>query len=244
MAAAAGLYLVAGSLYGYEGVEVVSLDFGLGKRALFLPDVHLHRRGERGYVIDLARRLSPDILILGGDLWDPRTRDFVVVEDFLEELGAYARYRVAVLGNHEYNADASGRIPLREAIDSVEELGYIVLRDDKVSLDGLVVAGVDWRSDPQLYGRAAREVGEADLLVSHSPDVFPHITARQSLVIAGHTHGGQVCIPGARPIITNSIYGYSWGLYKRGGSAMYVARGLGEMIPPRLFCRRQAVLLT
>ncbi len=242
--AVAGLYMLAGPLDGYDGVEVTILDLGLGKRILFLPDIHVHRAGERDYVIDLVKRLSPDILILGGDTWDPRTSSLSVVEGFLEKLGEYARYKIMVLGNHEYNADASGRIPLREALVTAEDMGYIVLRDDKTTLEGLTVAGMDWRNDPQLYAEAVRAVGEAEILVAHSPDVYPHITGKQRLVLAGHTHGGQVCLAGSRSIITNSKYGYSWGLYTNGPRAMYVSRGLGEMIPPRLFCKRQAVKLT
>lgn len=241
--AAAGLYMLAGSLDGYNDVEVTSLDLGLGKRVLFLPDIHIHQAEERDYVVDLVKQLNPDILILGGDTWDPRTSSLSVVESFLEKLGAHARYSIIVLGNHEYNADASGRIPLREALAIAEDMGYIVLRDDKTTLEGLTVAGVDWRSDPQYYAVVVRAVGEADILVAHSPDVFPHVTSKQGLVLAGHTHGGQVCLPGSKSIITNSKYGYSWGLYTNGSKAMYVSRGLGEMIPPRLFCRRQAVEL-
>ncbi len=238
---AAGLYMIAGSLDGYDDVEVVGLDLNLGKSVVFLPDIHVHSVGERDYVVDLVRRLNPDILILGGDTWDPRTRGLKVIGDLMSKLKAYSRHNVIVLGNHEYNADASRRIPLKDALSLAEDTGYIVLRDDKITLEGLIVAGVDWRSDPRDYADVARMIGEADILVSHSPDVFPHATSQQSLVLAGHTHGGQMCLPGSRSILTNSKYGYTWGLYTQGTRAMYVSRGLGEMIPPRIFCRRQAV---
>lgn len=242
--AALGAYALTGSLDGYGDVELARLDVGLGVRILFLPDIHLHHPGERDYVARLVESESPDVLILGGDQWDMLTGGLEIVERFLERLRAHARHAVMVLGNHEYKADSHGSVPLRDAVEAAESLGYAVLRDDKVAIGGLIIAGVDWRDDPRDYSEALRRVGEADVLASHSPDVFHHVTGRQRVVLAGHTHGGQVCLPGARSIATNSRYGYSWGLYKRPGSVMYLPRGLGEMVPPRLFCRRQAVALS
>jgi len=91
----------------------------------------------------------------------------------------------------------------------------------------------------------ARLATEADTVLVHSPDTF-HYTPPDSsvLVLAGHTHGGQVCLPpGAIPVTTNNLYGYAWGLYRRGRAKIYVSRGVGEMIPPRLDCGRQAIII-
>ena len=222
-------------------LTVTRLDLGLGKRVLFLPDIHVHRSGERDYVVRVAEKLGPDIVIIGGDLWDERTRGMSVVRMLVEGLRRNARVVIAVLGNHEYWS--ASKFPLREAIAGLEDLGVMVLRDEVADAAGLGVAGLDWRDNPRDYEEALQGL-DADVFVSHSPDAFPYLGRRGALLLAGHTHGGQVCLPGSISVATNSVYGYRWGLYRLGGNVMYVSRGLGEMYPPRLYCSREAVLVT
>ncbi len=244
------LLAIAASALGFTAVGAVNgvsltmtrLDFGLGRRVLFLPDIHVHRSGERDYVVRVAEKLGPDIVIIGGDLWDERTHNMSVVRMLVEGLRRNARVVIAILGNHEYWS--TSKFPLREAIAGLENLGVMVLRDEVVDGAGLRVAGLDWRDNPRDYEEALQGLGGADVFVSHSPDAFPYLGRRGALLLAGHTHGGQVCLPGSISIATNSVYGYRWGLYRLRGNVMYVSRGLGEMYPPRLYCSREAVLVT
>ena len=190
----------------------------------------------------IAEKLGPDVVIIGGDLWDERTRGMSVVRGLVEGFRRNARVVIAILGNHEYWS--ASRFPLREAIAGLEDLGVLVLRNEVVDAAGLRVAGLDCRDNPRGYGDALQGLGGVDVFVSHSPDAFPYLGKHGALMLAGHTHGGQVCLPRSISIATNSVYGYRWGLYRLGGNAMYVSRGLGEMYPPRLYCSREAVLAT
>ncbi len=242
MAASLLLYNIVGSVRSYS-VEVVRLNLGVGRRILFLPDIHAHG-GDRSEVIRLAGSIKPDIVILGGDMWDRLTRSWGYIEELVRGLRRSSSHVVAVLGNHEYNADSTGRIRLGEALTTLENLGIAVLRDDKVDLAGLTMAGLDWRSNPRRYDEAARRLGRADIVVSHSPDAFPHLAQGQPLLLAGHTHGGQICLPGGRSLWTNSAYGYTHGVYRVRGRIMVLSRGVGEMVPPRLYCGRQAHLIS
>lgn len=203
---------------------VTLLDLGLGRRVLHLTDLHLHGPAS----LDLPEY---DLLLIGGDTYDRLTPGVEVVEDVL---GGLRGPKVAVLGNHEYWDQ--GRIPLREGLRALEEAGVHVLRDDWVQIGGLRIYGLDWREDPRDYP----PVKDADVVLVHSPDAFQ--SAVEGLYLAGHTHGGQLCLPGGFPVVTNSFFGYTRGLYKRVAATMYVSGGAGELLP-RVFCDREVVLV-
>lgn len=223
-------------------VELDERSLGLGKRLLLITDPHIHARPRRD-LVKIARRLEPDVTVIAGDLWDQWTVRIQAVLDTVEGLRRASRWLVAVPGNHEWSAYKAGLIDYPKVVEELESLGVIYLRDDKVSVSGLIVAGVEWRWKPKAYEDPIRALGEADVLVAHTPDVFPHTPPRVPVVLSGHTHGGQICLPGARSLATNSMYGYTWGLYLEAGKAMLLSRGAGEMTPPRVFCRRQVHLI-
>ncbi|ACB40095.1 metallophosphoesterase [Pyrobaculum neutrophilum] len=221
---AAGALLLAGGLAGGFHTELTTLELGLGRRVAFLSDLHIHAQ----------RRLELppyDILLIGGDTYDELTPDLAAVAETLRRLPGP---KIAVLGNHE--RWASRWIPLRRGVAALEEAGVHVLADDWVQIGGLRIYGLDWRDDPRDYP----PVKDADVVLVHSPDAFH--TAAGGLYLAGHTHGGHICLPGNVPLYTNSRFGYTWGLYRRGGALMYVTRGAGEMTP-RAFCSREAVMV-
>ncbi|MEM1614897.1 MAG: metallophosphoesterase [Pyrobaculum sp.] len=232
MAGRRALFITSVALAALTAVGgVVSLDtkisvlnVGLGRKVLFISDLHIHRR-ER-YELPEA-----DLVLIGGDAYDEWTPSLDVVVDVLR---AVRGPKVAVLGNHEHWARR--RFPLREGVRALEDAGVHVLRDDWVDVGGLRVYGLDWREDPTAYP----PVRGADVVLVHSPDAFQ--TAVEGLYLAGHTHGGQICLPGNVPLYTNSRFGYTWGWYKKSGASMYVSRGLGEMLP-RVYCDREVVLL-
>ncbi|WP_168371288.1 metallophosphoesterase [Pyrodictium occultum] len=224
------------------GVELTRVRLGVGRRVLLLADLHVH--GSPGWrAVWAARAARPDLVVLAGDTWDERTRGFGPVWETLREVARYMRAGVAVLGNHE--VWAARRLPLGEGVRLLEDAGFSVLLDSDAEVLGLRVAGLAWREDPRGYrGPLERLARGADLVVVHSPDAFSHLPrGARVVVLAGHTHGGQWCLPVNRSVWTNSRYGYAWGLYRRGESVMYVSRGLGERDPPRVFCHYQAVLI-
>ena len=107
----------------------------------------------------------------------------------------------------------------------------------------LYVAGVDYQplfhSDKYLRGADRLVVpGETNILLSHNPDVFP-VAARQgyNLVLAGHTHGGQVSVEILDHAINPArfLHALRYGLYRLGPAAAYVTRGIGTIgIPARI----------
>ncbi len=243
LAGAAILGLATHGSIGAYTIEVERIHIGLGRKVLFAPDIHTHG-GDRGELVQLASRERPDIIILGGDLWDRLTPSLTVVESLLATLKQQTGALVYTPGNHEHWTDSRGTISLAEGLHALESIGVTPLIDDKTTVRGLLIAALDWRVNPSHYQEPAQRIGEADIIVAHSPDAFPHLHTRQRLLLAGHTHGGQICLPGKRPFRTNSVYGYTWGVYKLPGKMMLLSRGVGEMIPPRIYCSRHVYILT
>jgi predicted MPP superfamily phosphohydrolase len=225
-----------------------------GLRIVQLSDLHIGnglegRRLER--LVERVNGLEADLVALTGDLFDFDPRH---VEEGARRLGALrARLGVfTVLGNHdrytgvELVADALGRLAP----------GMVLLRRDLVRLATpapLYLAGIDDPATrftdrdlhvPELEELAARapEDGPVILLV-HRPEAFPH-AARLGfpLVIAGHTHGGQLALPirGGRHNLASLVTRYARGLYAENGSVLYVNRGIGVAGPAiRIHCARE-----
>ncbi|OWJ54698.1 hypothetical protein Pdsh_06390 [Pyrodictium delaneyi] len=244
------LALLAGALVApglleppLAGAELTRVQLGLGRRVLLLADMHIHGKPNH-LAIEAAKATRPDIVVVAGDTWDEHSPGLVAVEETLREIRRYTCCGVAVLGNHEeWTRD---KISIEEGIRVLEDTGYTVLIDADAEILGIRIAGLRWRDNPRHYEEPLHKLApKADIIVSHSPDAFNHLPGytRRLIMLSGHTHGGQWCLPGGYAPFTNSIYGYRWGLYRRGEATLYVSRGLGEMIPPRLYCRYQAVLL-
>jgi uncharacterized protein len=139
------------------------------------------------------------------------------------------------MGNHDYFTDAE------HLVRELERNGLSVLRNRGVVVerDGarLYVAGVDdtWTSRNDLTrALAARPEGVPTVLLAHDPDLFPLAHARGvELTLSGHTHGGQLAIPGLRRLsLARVITRWTMGLYRLGDSWLYVNLGAGTTGPP------------
>ena len=208
-------------------------------RVGFASDLHFGPTTPLG-VLDAAQRelarAALDLLVLGGDFvfLDASPRRLAALKTWVE--GVPARHKVAVLGNHDLWT-------WHERIEEVlRAAGVEVLVNRHVRLDELVVAGVDepWTGAPD--GEAAFagvDPAEPILAVAHSPDGFPHVVGRGAdLLVCGHTHGGQVALPGGRAIVMPSVEGarFPHGRHVAEGLEIFVSRGLGGVeVPVRTF---------
>jgi predicted MPP superfamily phosphohydrolase len=222
-----------------------------GLRVAFLTDIHHGPYISLDYVTSLVRTtlaLSPDLILLGGDYSSQEAKYigpcFEVLGSLKAPLGVYG-----VLGNHDY---VDG---LAQSEAGFHRAGIMELTNAGVWLERgtnrLRLAGVDdlWYGRPNL-GSALGEARTSDacLLVSHNPD-FAEVLRdpRVGLVLSGHTHGGQICIPGFGAPMMPSRYGqkYARGLVQAPATHVYVSRGLGTATPHiRLNCPPELTLLT
>jgi predicted MPP superfamily phosphohydrolase len=157
----------------------------------------------------------------------------------------------AVLGNHDY---AVSRDPFSKP-SAVSELGETTVLEDEartVELRGrrVQVVGVDPRSYRDGKARPERLADpEADLriLLCHFPNVIDKLPPGAfDLVLAGHLHAGQICIPypGGKLRLAHVRWTYAEGVYERPGGVMHVSPGLGTtFVPFRFFARPEATEL-
>jgi predicted MPP superfamily phosphohydrolase len=213
-----------------------------GLRIVHLSDLHIGQYLGLEELADHVRRvnaLEPDVVCITGDIVD---RAATCAPAFPVLAGLRARRGVFVtLGNHDVYAGATAvTAALRR------HTHFTVLRNAsaEVQVDGftLPVVGVDdlgrdWargvREHPALNGLAAGlPHGEPWLLLSHRPDCFAQAARLGvSLMLSGHTHGGQLALParGGRRArnLAEFITAFDRGTYRQGSSMLYVNRGLG-----------------
>ena len=193
-------------------------------------------------------RARPDLVVLLGDYVDP-TLPFgtpVAPAAAAAELGRLrARLGVvAVLGNHDWvHTGADMARGLRAA-------GVTVLENDAVAVgERLWVAGVGAEGERVADPAAALArvpAGAPVLLLSHHPDTFVRVPRRVALTLAGHTHGGQVALPGLGGRQIPSRFGdrFAAGHVVEGGRHLFVSVGIGtSRFPVRLLAPPEIVVL-
>ncbi len=221
-------------------------------RLAFASDLHLGPTTPK-CVLDRAFRLlreaAPDVLVLGGDYvyLDATPEKARELRDRV--LSVPARVKVAVMGNH----DLWTHHELLE--DALAEAGARVLINDAVRLpapfDDVAILGLDdpWTGQPD-GARAVAACGDAAvrLGVCHAPDGVPFLRGRGvSLLLSGHTHGGQIALPGSRPIIIPGPLGKRWpyGLHREDDLTLFVSRGVGATeLPIRTFATPDIAVFT
>jgi predicted MPP superfamily phosphohydrolase len=200
------------------------------------------------YVVRMTNALRPDIVVLAGD-YVHRSSDYIAPG--IAALGKLeARMgRFAVRGNHDNRECAPiARAALAEAkLPDLNNTGVWLERRGA----RLRIAGVgDLWTDRQDLGAALGDatLDDAVILLSHNPDFVESIRdPRVGLVLSGHTHGGQVIVPGFGAPIVPSRYGqkYLHGLVQGPCAQVFVTRGIGTITPPiRFLCRPEVVLIT
>ena len=197
-------------------------------------------------VVEQVRRRRPELVLLLGDFVDPHgtLARPVAPEAVAQRLGALGG--VAVLGNHDWLTDGP------RVARALRDAGITVLEDEAVALPvrgtTLWIAGLaDATERSPDVGQALSGVpeGEPLLVLSHDPDLFPRIPARAALTVSGHTHGGQVNVPGLRARVIPSRHGdrYARGHVVEGGRHLYVTSGVGTSTHPVRFARPPEVVM-
>ena len=224
-----------------------------GLRILQLSDIHLSAflsEAELIRVIDASLELRPHLAVVTGDLisghGDPLDACIRQLARLKSDAGTFG-----CMGNHERYAkaeDLTEREAARHGMRFLRRQAQ-ALRFGNATLN---LAGLDFQPNRErdTYLRGAERFivpGATNILLQHNPDVFP-VAARKgyNLLLAGHTHGGQVTVE----ILDQSINParfftpYVHGLYRAGNSAAYVTRGIGTIgIPARIGAPPEITLL-
>jgi uncharacterized protein len=221
-----------------------------GFRITQLTDIHhssILPLAEVRRVVELAQRTRPDLFVLTGDYTTSYRR---FIEPCAEALGPLnAPEGVwAVLGNHDHYTDPelTTRALQRHRITVLDNLNTTLRRGpDALQLSGIddwTWNAVDWRR--AFYGLNPKT---PSILLSHQPRVLDFEQTRNvSLILSGHTHGGQINLPlvGAPARFATKDLKYDRGLFRRGESQLYVSSGTGVIgLPLRFGVRPEIAVL-
>ncbi|MBI3968153.1 MAG: metallophosphoesterase [Chloroflexi bacterium] len=251
-------------------LEVVGLPPALtGLTILHVSDFHLsHRDSRRISQIERALATEADLVALTGDFIANDDAIPVLIDLFRRVRSRYGAF--GVLGNHDHRSIPfslglakellirSG-VPLARPNDvahlmeAAAAVGITVLNNDHRSVtirgESIYVLGVDdpYRHRPDLE-RARRGVpaGAFELLLAHSPDIWPEACAAGiPLTLAGHTHGGQIRVPFYGPLTTRTraTLAQPAGLMRSGDCLLHVSTGLGASFPARFAVPPESTLL-
>jgi len=191
-------------------------------------------------IVKRINALEPDLVLIAGDLVsEKRTATHVYTpEEIVAPLGGLsARLGViAVPGNHDHWFDMPGLAA------EMDRHGIVLLANEAVQAGPLVVGGLDddytGRADLAATLAAMERLRGGRLVLSHSPDPFPGIPNSVPLMLAGHTHCGQIGYPWGGAPATMSDYGqrYACGRVDEHGKVLVTTAGLGtSLLPLRLF---------
>lgn len=237
-------------------------------RVLHLSDLHLRpaQRRKQRWLRSLAT-VEPDLVVVTGDvLGDPASTPAAI--ETLRAIPARAA-RILVLGSNDYYSPRP-RLPVgyfkphrtrterpelprndwEGLVKGLVDAGWVDLSNRSVEIEGVEILGLDdahiGRADLSIATARARD--GLRLAVSHSPDPVPELARLgYDLIVCGHTHGGQVRVPGVGAVVTNSFLprGMARGLHRIEGAWLHVSAGLGTSMysPYRFACRPEACLL-
>ena len=208
-----------------------------------ITDVHLYPMTQPDLVeksVIMANELNPDLVVLTGDyVW----QELAAIDELAPILaGLNAKYGVfSTLGNHDYWLDAD------VITAAMESAGLPVLINQGLSIQHgkgtIYIAGLDdgWSGKPDLNKTLDRaDPAEPVILLCHEPDLADRysLDGRVNVQLSGHTHGGQIRIPGIGALILPYLgRKYDLGLYRVNNMLLYTNRGLGVISEPvRLNC--------
>ena len=219
-----------------------------GLRLLHLTDLHLRRAsGVVDQLLMLVEDLDPDLVCLTGD-YAYTALSLADAERLFRGL-ALRPAVAAVFGNTDYRDGIT-----RETREHWAQLVPFLTNTATALERGgarLWLAGVD---DPHLQrddvgaALACVPADEPAILLAHSPEVIESpIPAQVRLILSGHTHGGQICLPSGRALYQNMRLPMAMasGLHAWGGATLYVSRGVGATrMPLRFGCLPEVTLFT
>ena len=227
-----------------RAVDVPRLDPALdGLLILHLSDFHFTGRVGKTYfqdVVSVGNQLEPDLIAITGDLIDKND----CIDWIPDTLGMLkARYGTYfVLGNHDLLVDTK-RVRQTLVGSGLIDLGgrwvEVRVNDRPLVLAGNELPWIPPAADMRTAPPPSSRGGPNRILLAHSPDQLDWARAGEfDLLLAGHTHGGQIRLPLIGPIISPSRRGvrYASGVFHAPPTVMHVSRGVSGKYPIRLNC--------
>jgi len=218
-------------------------------KILHLGDLHMERRTKREErILKVMEEEKPDLILFSGDF---------LSLSFLHEEKAHAELRAFLESLHArlgvYGVTGSPAVDLSELFPAlVSKSGLTLLNDQEIAIKSgattLALTGLSCSHNPDKDFATLQGFHSAtenfSILLYHAPDIAPlTCDAGFDLQLSGHTHGGQIRIPGLGALYSASLYGrlFEAGLYRLKQMTLFVTHGIGlegaSAPRVRLFCR-------
>jgi predicted MPP superfamily phosphohydrolase len=234
------------------GIQIKRLPSCLdGLRIVLMSDFHLFPFTSADLIQQAIRQagmLQPDIVLFAGDFVYSEAEAAYELSPILAQLNSRLG-SFAVLGNHDH---VKGAAVVRHALT---RSGIEVLNNRGVTLSigpsGFYLAGIDSMAAgfPNVRAAFAAHRGNSPVLVlAHEPDTIDNYSQRApiDLQLSGHSHGGQIRLPGVGPVIL-PLWGrrYPRGLYQVNGTQLFTSQGIGTVdLPVRINCPPEIAEIT
>ena len=215
-----------------------------GLRIGLLTDVHHSRTVPASDVtraVDLLMAAHPDLIVLGGDYvtWGERAYVHPVAE-LLAPLSA-PHGVFAILGNHDDDRDMPKALIAHKFAVLKDQRTRIMVRGEPLELAGIRF----WTRRSTDLARVLRGARDTTILLAHDPRRLTQAAALNvPAVLSGHTHGGQIVLPGIGAIARRQFPVVA-GLGQRDNTNIFVSRGVGTVyVPIRVNCPPEVAVIT
>jgi uncharacterized protein len=242
-----------GAAYARHRVSLVELEVpvsGLppqheGLRLGLITDVHHSATVSADHVtraVHLLKSAQPDLVVLGGDYVTYGNRAYVEpVAELLAPLAETTHGSFAALGNHDDDRDMAA---------ALERNHFAVLKDEhtRVLIGGepLDIIGIRfWTRRAEHLAAVVKGTAPNSILIAHDPRRLEQAARLDvPLVVSGHTHGGQVLLPGVGPLAKKEFPVLA-GFTRQLNTSLFVSRGVGTVyVPVRVNCPPDVAVLT
>jgi predicted MPP superfamily phosphohydrolase len=201
-------------------------------------------------VVEHVNKAQLDVIAITGDIVDRNACiDWIstTLGRLRAELGVYF-----VLGNHDR------RVDIARLKDTLSDCGLVHLGGKTQEIPhrdrngpAILLAGneLPWQGPAPVVPRhetSDEEKQDLRVLLAHTPDQIDWAAEHKfDVMLAGHNHGGQVCLPLIGPILVPSRHGtrYAGGVFSRGDTVLHVSRGTSSLSPIRYNCPPEVAIL-
>ncbi len=236
-------------VYGYinaqtihiKEINIYSEKIRFSNRIVFFSDLHAGLINKRNYVekvVNMINSAKAQIILAGGDIIDSQMDGIDKNIEPLSKLNA--KYKFAIIGNHEVYRGVNF------SIEHLNKVGFVVLKNSCVNLDGVSIVGIDDEAASRLNKTDFNQIlyscshKNFIILLKHRPLISDSLYG--GLMLSGHTHAGQMF---PFTLITKLFYrGKDYGLFNMGKRQLLVSSGCGTWGPPlRIFTHSEIVVI-
>lgn len=207
-----------------------------GVKIVFVSDFHISKwdKGRLERIVRLINKQKPNLVLSGGDFIKGHDgKNTLPIEEQAEILKRIDAPFITVLGNHD------GWCNKEKVTKTLKNSGIFVLSNSSVLYKkNIYIAGVeDLQTGCPDIEKALKGTSGTRILITHSPDIYYDVKDNVNLILAGHTHGGQISFPIIGALVVPSKYGSKMAKseVKDTQNRMIITKGIGTSILPIRF---------